>query len=83
MKRKAISEFQKIRKNGLRAITLKDQDSLDNVMLTNGQQNILIGTHLGYAVTFAETTVRQMGRTAAGVRGIRLREQDFVVGSAI
>lgn len=83
VKRTAISEFQNIRKNGLRAITLKDQDSLDNVMLTNGQQNILIGTHLGYAVTFAETTVRQMGRTAAGVRGIRLREQDFVVGSAI
>lgn len=83
VKRTAISEFQNIRKNGLRAITLKDQDSLDNVMLTNGQQNILIGTHLGYAVTFAETTVRQMGRTAAGVRGIRLREQDFVVGSSI
>ena len=83
VKRTAISEFQNIRKNGLRAITLKDQDSLDNVMLTNGRQNILIGTHLGYAVTFAETTVRQMGRTAAGVRGIRLREQDFVVGSAI
>ncbi len=83
VKRTAISEFQNIRKNGLRAITLKGQDSLDNVMLTNGQQNILIGTHLGYAVTFAETTVRQMGRTAAGVRGIRLREQDFVVGSAI
>ena len=83
VKRTAISEFQNIRKNGLRAITLKDQDSLDNVMLTNGQQNILIGTHLGYAVTFAETTVRQMGRTASGVRGIRLREQDFVVGSAI
>ncbi len=83
VKRTAISEFQNIRKNGLRAITLKDQDSLDNVMLTNGRQNILIGTHLGYAITFAETTVRQMGRTAAGVRGIRLREQDFVVGSAI
>lgn len=83
VKRTAISEFQNIRKNGLRAITLKDQDSLDNVMLTNGQKNILIGTHLGYAVTFAETTVRQMGRTAAGVRGIRLREQDFVVGSSI
>lgn len=83
VKRTAISEFQNIRKNGLRAITLKDQDSLDNVMLTNGQQNILIGTHLGYAVTFAEITVRQMGRTAAGVRGIRLREQDFVVGSSI
>ncbi|MBA1433761.1 DNA gyrase subunit A [Bombilactobacillus bombi] len=83
VKRTALSEFQNIRKNGLRAITLKDEDSLDNVILTNGQQNILIGTHLGYAVSFAEKAVRVMGRTAAGVRGIRLREQDYVVGSAI
>ncbi|UQS82125.1 DNA gyrase subunit A [Bombilactobacillus folatiphilus] len=82
-KRTALAEFQNIRKNGLRAITLKDGDSLDNVMLTNGQNNILIGTHLGYAVTFSETAVRVMGRTAAGVRGIRLREEDYVVGSAI
>lgn len=83
VKRTKLEEFQNIRKNGLRAITLKAYDSLDNVLLTDGQQNILIGTHLGYAVTFKETEVRVMGRTAAGVRGIRLREQDYVVGSDI
>ncbi|UQS82959.1 DNA gyrase subunit A [Bombilactobacillus thymidiniphilus] len=83
VKRTAIEEFQNIRKNGLRAITLRDDDSLDNVMLTDGQQNILIGTHQGYAVTFSETDVRNMGRTASGVRGIRLRPEDYVVGSAI
>ncbi len=83
VKRTKLEEFQNIRKNGLRAITLKADDSLDNVLLTDGQQNILIGTHLGYAVTFKETEVRVMGRTAAGVRGIRLREQDYVVGSDI
>ncbi|RHW48523.1 DNA gyrase subunit A [Bombilactobacillus bombi] len=83
VKRTSLAEFQNIRKNGLRAITLRENDSLDNVILTNGQQNILIGTHLGYAVTFAEDDVRIMGRTAAGVRGIRLREQDYVVGSDV
>ena len=83
VKRTKLEEFQNIRKNGLRAITLKADDSLDNVLLTDGQQNILIGTHLGYAVTFKETEVRVMGRTAAGVRGIRLRDQDYVVGSDI
>ena len=49
--------------------------------MTDGQQNIFIGTHNGYAVSFSETAVRSMGRTAAGVRGIRLREGDYVVGS--
>ena len=83
VKRTKLEEFQNIRKNGLRAITLKADDSLDNVLLTDGQQNILIGTHLGYAVTFKETEVRVMGRTAAGVRGIRLRDRDYVVGSDI
>lgn len=83
VKRTKLEEFQNIRKNGLRAITLKADDSLDNVLLTDGHQNILIGTHLGYAVTFKETEVRVMGRTAAGVRGIRLRDRDYVVGSDI
>lgn len=83
VKRTKLEEFQNIRKNGLRAITLKADDSLDNVLLTDGQQNILIGTHLGYAVTFKETEVRVMGRTASGVRGIRLRDRDYVVGSDI
>lgn len=56
---------------------------MSNVLTTDGKQNILIGTHLGYAVTFSENDVRAMGRTAAGVRGINLRENDYVVGSGV
>ncbi|WP_125981226.1 DNA gyrase subunit A [Loigolactobacillus iwatensis] len=80
-KRTPVAEFQNIRSNGLKAITLKENDELINVSLTDGKQNIIIGTHLGYAVSFAETAVRSMGRSATGVRGIRLREDDYVVGS--
>ncbi|ANK61830.1 DNA gyrase subunit A [Loigolactobacillus backii] len=80
-KRTPVAEFQNIRSNGLKAITLKENDELINVSLTDGKQNIIIGTHLGYAVSFAETAVRSMGRSATGVRGIRLREGDYVVGS--
>ncbi|MFD1410450.1 DNA gyrase subunit A [Lapidilactobacillus gannanensis] len=83
VKRTPVAEFTNIRRNGLRALTLRDGDSLTNVLLTDGIQNIFIGTHLGYAVTFNEQDVRSMGRTAAGVRGIRLRENDYVVGSAV
>lgn len=82
-KRTAVAEFRNIRSNGLKAITLKDGDELMNVCQTDGKQNIIIGTHLGYAVSFAETAVRAMGRAATGVRGIRLREHDYVVGAAI
>ncbi|KRN28619.1 DNA gyrase subunit A [Lactobacillus selangorensis] len=83
VKRTAVSEFANIRKNGLRALMLKDDDELTNVLLTDGTQNIIIGTHLGYAVSFKEADVRQMGRSATGVRGIRLRDNDYVVGSDI
>ncbi|MDO1604878.1 DNA gyrase subunit A [Lactobacillus sp. YT155] len=83
VKRTSVEEFKNIRTNGLRAITLKDKDELKDVYLTDGQQVIFIGTHLGYAVTFKESDVRTMGRTASGVRGIRLRENDYVVGSSI
>ncbi|MGO2082723.1 DNA gyrase subunit A [Vagococcus sp.] len=83
VKRTAVTEFANIRTNGLRAISLRDGDQLINVALTDGQQNIIIGTHRGYSVTFRETDVRSMGRTAAGVRGIRLREEDYVIGMDI
>ncbi|MFD1466571.1 DNA gyrase subunit A [Lapidilactobacillus mulanensis] len=83
VKRTTVSEFSNIRANGLRALTLRDGDELTNVLLTDGKQNILIGTHLGYAVSFNEEAVRSMGRTAAGVRGIRLRADDYVIGSAV
>ena len=83
VKRTPVSEFTNIRSNGLKAITLKTDDELNNVLLTDGSQNIFIGTHQGYSVTFAEKDVRSMGRTASGVRGIRLRDNDYVVGSDI
>ncbi|WP_281165409.1 DNA gyrase subunit A [Liquorilactobacillus sicerae] len=83
VKRTSVAEFSNIRKNGLKAITLKDDDELIRVLITNDQRKLIIGTHLGYAVSFAETAVRAMGRTASGVRGIRLRENDYVVGAAI
>ena len=83
VKRTKVSEFKNIRRSGLIALTLKDNDELINVLTTDGQQNILIGTHLGYAVTFNEKDVRAMGRSAAGVRGINLRENDYVVGAEV
>lgn len=69
------------RKSGIRAITLDDDDHLINVIRTNGNDNILLATALGYAICFNENDVRPMGRDAAGVRGIMLTENDFVVGA--
>lgn len=83
VKRTSVMAFANIRSNGLLAIGLKDGDELVNVIQTDGTKNIIIGTHKGYAITFSETAVRNMGRTAAGVRGILLREGDYVVGSSL
>nr|WP_305067541.1 DNA gyrase subunit A [Marinilactibacillus sp. Marseille-P9653] len=80
VKRTALSEFMNIRTSGLRAIVLREEDELIDVSMTNGDQNIIIGTRDGYAVSFHETKVRSMGRAAAGVRGINLRADDDVVG---
>ncbi|WP_373470692.1 DNA gyrase subunit A [Carnobacterium alterfunditum] len=80
VKRTDVKAFSNIRSNGLKAIVLKENDELMSVSVTNGDQNIIIGTHLGYAVSFHENDVRNMGRTAGGVRGIRLRENDYVIG---
>lgn len=81
VKRTAVAEFENIRSNGLKAINLKDDDELINVAVTDGNQNIIIGTHKGYAASFREDQVRSMGRSATGVRGIRLRDDDYVIGS--
>lgn len=83
VKRTSVAAFSNIRSNGLIAIGLKENDELVNVLQTKGQNTVIIGTHLGYSVTFTEEVVRDMGRMAAGVRGIRLRDEDYVVGSAI
>ncbi|MBS7575962.1 MULTISPECIES: DNA gyrase subunit A [unclassified Enterococcus] len=82
VKRVEAGLFANIRQSGLKAINLNESDELINVMLTNGEQDIIIGTHNGYSVRFEEASIRAMGRGAAGVRGIRLREDDFVVGSS-
>jgi DNA gyrase subunit A len=83
VKRTPVTEFSNIRTNGLKAITLRDEDELMSVQITDGTQNILIGTHNGYAVSFEEEAVRSMGRSAAGVRGINLRDGDYVVGAEV
>lgn len=82
VKRILLSELQNIRKAGLRALNLNDGDILVDVRLTDGTEKILIATHKGKAITFEETEVRAMGRTAVGVRGIRLAEDDYVIGAA-
>lgn len=83
VKRTEATEFQNIRTSGLIAINLNEGDELISVRLTDGQQNIIIGTKDGYAVSFDENDVRSMGRNATGVRGINLREGDYVIGVGI
>ena len=81
VKRLAVSALKNIRASGIRALTLDEGDELVCVLETDGAQKILIATHDGMAVCFDEQDVRPMGRTAVGVRGIRLREGDYVVGA--
>lgn len=83
VKRTSVTEFSNIRKNGLKAINLREGDELINVSITDGAQNITIATHNGYAVSFKEEAVRAMGRSASGVRGIKLREGDYVIGASL
>lgn len=82
-KRTSLSQFANIRNNGLIALSLRDEDELMAVRLTNGEKQIIIGTKKGMLIRFDETDVREMGRTAAGVKGITLSEDDIVVGMEI
>ncbi len=82
VKRLPMNTLRNLRNNGLRVITLEDGDELMVVRETDGTKNILIATHDGMAVCFAETDVRLTGRSSMGVRGIRLRPGDYVVGGA-
>ena len=82
VKRLDVSALKNLRNNGIRALTLDEGDQLISVVETRGHDRMLIATHDGQAVCFDETDVRAMGRTAVGVRGIRLREGDYVVGAA-
>ncbi|KXK50861.1 MAG: DNA gyrase subunit A, partial [Chlorobi bacterium OLB5] len=80
MKKTDLSNFENTRRGGIIAISLGKDDKLIDVQLTNGKQEILIGTHGGMAIRFNESDIRSMGRTAAGVRAIKLDKKDFVVG---
>lgn len=82
-KRTSLSQFANIRTNGLIAISLREDDELISVRLTDGTKEIVIGTHNGMLVRFKEEDIRPMGRTAGGVRGVRLKNDDFVVGMEI
>lgn len=82
VKRTSVAEFANIRQNGLKALNLRDGDALINVLLTDGQEDIIIGTRFGYSVRFPEEAVRSMSRSATGVNGVKLREADSVIGAA-
>ena len=83
VKRLPVSALRNIRQSGIRALTLDEGDQLISALETDGSCRVLIATHDGQAVCFDETDVRPMGRTAVGVRGIRLREGDYVVGAGL
>jgi len=81
VKRIAADSLRNIRSNGIRALNLDEGDELISVRETDGEQNLLLMTHDGMSICFRETDVRCMGRDAVGVRGIRLREGDYVVAA--
>lgn len=83
VKRTSVKEFANIRQNGLKALNLKEEDELINVLLTQEDTDIIIGTKLGYAVRFNQSSVRSMSRSATGVKGVNLREGDAVVGARV
>ncbi len=79
IKKTSLAEFQNIRSNGINAINIDDGDELLDVVLTDGTKRIFIATHNGLAIRFNEDDVRPMGRATRGVRGINLRQDDYVV----
>ncbi len=83
IKKTPLSEFSRPRASGIIALDLREGDSLVGVSLTNGAQQVMLFSNAGKGIRFAETDVRPMGRTAAGVRGIRLADGQHVVGLAI
>ena len=83
VKRTSVKEFANIRQNGLKALNLKDEDELINVLLTEEDTDIIIGTKFGYSVRFNQSAVRGMSRVATGVKGVNLRDGDTVVGASV
>jgi DNA gyrase subunit A len=83
VKRTAVAEFQNIRTNGIRAVSLREGDALHSVRLTDGSRDIIIGASNGKAIRFNEQDVRDMGRNAAGVKGIDLQDSESVIGVTV
>lgn len=83
IKRTSLEAFKNIRKNGLIALSIDEDDELCNVLLTDGNSDLMVATRLGKAIRFNENDVRSMGRTARGVRSIRLAEGDEVIGMIV
>ena len=80
MKRTRLSEYSRPRANGVRALNINDDDKLVGAILTEGNSEVILANSKGYAIRFAETQVRAMGRTATGVRGMSLTEGDEIIG---
>ncbi len=80
IKKTALKEYNSVRKNGLQGITLKENDKLIQVKLTDGEDNVVLVTRKGMSITFDEKDVRPIGRVAQGVIGIRLSDDDEVIG---
>ena len=80
IKKTALTEYNSTRKTGLQGITLKDEDELIDVRLTDGEDNVILVSRNGMCITFDEKDVRPMGRVSQGVIGIRLDEDDEVIG---
>ncbi|MCD8180855.1 MAG: DNA gyrase subunit A [Firmicutes bacterium] len=83
IKKTNVMDYSRIRSHGLRAIDLDEGDKLIRVKLTDNEQDIIIGTHDGYAIRFSEKEVRSTGRTTRGVMGIRLHDDDYVIGASV
>ncbi len=82
IKRTPLSSYKNVRKNGLRAIGLDEGDEIEGVRMTSGKNQLIVATHNGYAIRVNETDIREMSRTAHGVRAIKLRDGDYVVSMA-
>ncbi len=80
IKKTSLGEYSSVRKTGLQAITLKDKDELIDVRMTDGQDNVVLVTENGICITFEEKDVRPIGRTGQGVIGIKLDDNDIVIG---
>lgn len=81
IKRTPLSDYKNLRKGGLRAVGLDEGDEIAAAYLTEGDSHVMIGTRNGMAINFLETDIRSMGRTAHGVRAIKLRDGDYIVGA--